>query len=58
MDKQETYTSGSTKLRESYSESYKSVRTDAELRWPAWKVSTYNSNVAVSAHAKKLASKE
>ena len=37
-----------------YSERYAAIRKEAESRWPAWKVSTYNSNVAVSAHARKV----
>lgn len=37
-----------------YSESYTTIRGEAESKWPAWKVSTYNSNIAVSAHAKKV----
>ena len=41
----------------SYSKSYTVIRTAAESKWPAWKVSTYNSSVAVSAHAKKVTQK-
>ena len=40
-----------------YSERYTAIRSEAETRWPAWKVSTYNSNIAVSAHAKKVLAK-
>lgn len=40
-----------------YSERYNTVRGEAETKWPAWKVSTYNSNIAVSAHAKKVLAK-
>lgn len=54
MDKKVTSTLNASKSRESYSENYKFVRSDAESKWPAWKVSTYNANVAVSAHAKKV----
>lgn len=54
MDKKVTSTLNALKSRESYSENYKFVRSDAESKWPAWKVSTYNANVAVSAHAKKV----
>lgn len=37
-----------------YSDRYSEIRKEAESKWPAWKVSTYNSNIAVSAHAKKV----
>ena len=38
-----------------HSERYTTIRKEAESKWPAWKVSTYNLNVAVSAHSKKVA---
>lgn len=37
-----------------YSERYTAIRKEAESKWPAWKVSTYNTSVAVSIHAKKV----
>lgn len=37
-----------------YSVDYKSIRKEIELKWPAWKVATYNANFATSAHAKKI----
>jgi len=40
-----------------YSDRYTAIRRDAESKWPAWKVATYNSSVAVSIHAKKVAAK-
>lgn len=40
-----------------YSESYTTIRGEAETKWPAWKVSTYNSNIAISAHARKILTK-
>lgn len=43
-----------TEKKEQYSEKYIAIRTQAETTWPAWKISTYNTNVAVSAHARKL----
>lgn len=57
MDKKMTSTANPIRVKRSYSESYTVVRTAAESKWPAWKVSTYNSSVAVSAHAKKVAPK-
>ena len=38
-----------------HSERYITIRKEAESKCPAWKVSTYNLYVAVSAHAKKIA---
>ena len=40
-----------------YSKDYKSIRVEVESKWPAWKVSTYNTNFATSAHAKKVTTK-
>jgi hypothetical protein len=40
-----------------FSNEYRSIRREAESKWPAWKVSTYNVNFATSAHAKKVGSK-
>ncbi len=40
-----------------YSKEYDSIRNEAESKWPAWKVSTYNVNFATSAHAKKVENK-
>ena len=37
-----------------YSEQYKTIRIEAESKWPEWKVTTYNTSIAVSSHAKKL----
>lgn len=37
-----------------YSEQYKTIRKEAESRWPEWKVNTYNTSIAISLHAKKL----
>jgi hypothetical protein len=37
-----------------YSKEYSSIRNEAESKWPAWKVSTFNVNFATSAHAKKV----
>jgi hypothetical protein len=37
-----------------YSDRYATIRKEAESKWPAWKVDTYNANVAISAHAKKV----
>ena len=37
-----------------YSEKYTIIKKQAETSWPTWKVSTYNDNIAISAHAKKL----
>lgn len=37
-----------------YSEQYKTIRTEAESKWPEWKVTTYNTSIAVSSHARKL----
>lgn len=39
-----------------YSEQYNNIRKEAESRWPAWKVSTYNANIAISANARKIKS--
>lgn len=47
----------SPKSTNQHSKKYAMIRTDAESKWPAWKVSTYNINVAVSAHAKKVITK-
>lgn len=38
-----------------YSSDYESIRREAESKWPEWKISTYNTNFATSAHARKLA---
>ena len=38
-----------------YSDRYTAIRKEAESKWPAWKVSTYNTSVAVSVHARKVA---
>lgn len=40
-----------------YSTDYKSIRGEIESKWPAWKVSTYNTNFATSLHAKKVPTK-
>lgn len=37
-----------------YSEQYRMIRNEAETKWPAWKVSIYNTCFAVSSHARKL----
>jgi len=37
-----------------YSKEYNTIRIEAESKWPAWKVTTYNANFATSAHAKKV----
>lgn len=39
-----------------HSEQYNSIRREAESKWPAWKVSTYNANIAISANARKIKS--
>lgn len=36
-----------------YSDEYLRIRKEAESKWPAWKISIFDSSVAVSAHAKK-----
>lgn len=46
-----------TKPKSGHSEDYIRLRRNAEKNWPAWKVSTYNNNFAVSTHAKKITSK-
>ena len=40
------------------SKEYIAIKKDAESNWPAWKVSIYNSSIAVSAHAKKVIVKQ
>ena len=57
MNSKMTSTLKPSRSQRSYSESYTVIRTAAESKWPAWKVSTYTSSVAVSAHAKKVAQK-
>ena len=52
-----TKTNGSQSKTSSYSKEYLTIRKQAESNWPAWKVSTYNTNFATSKHAKKVASK-
>jgi transposase len=47
-------TKGSISQEEEYSENYSKIRKEAESKWPAWKISTYNASVAVSTHAKKI----
>ncbi len=42
------------KYSSQYSEQYKTIRTEAESKWPEWKVTTYNTSIAVSSHARKL----
>ena len=37
-----------------YSEQYRTIRNEAESKWPEWKVTTYNTSIAISSHAKKL----
>ena len=37
-----------------YSEKYIAIKQQAETMWPEWKIKTYNTSVAVSAHARKL----
>ena len=37
-----------------YSEQYRTIRNEAESKWPEWKVTTYNTSLAISSHAKKL----
>lgn len=54
MNKKKNSTLKSSDLKVSYSESYGIVRSAAESKWPAWKVSAYNSSIAISAHAKKV----
>lgn len=46
-----------TTKSDKYSREYTSIRSEAESKWPAWKVSTYNVNFATTAHAKKVAQK-
>ena len=45
------------KIKNGYSDDYLRIRSNAEKNWPAWKVSSYNTNFAVSTHAKKITSK-
>ncbi len=37
-----------------YSPKYTAIRSEAASKWPAWKVTVYNTSVATSAHAKKV----
>lgn len=37
-----------------YSDEYLRIRKEAESKWPAWKISIFDSSVAVPAHAKKI----
>ena len=46
--------STSKEKKEQYSDKYIAIRAQAETTWPAWKITTYNTNVAISAHARKL----
>lgn len=43
-----------TKDSVKYSDEYLRIRKEAESKWPAWKISIFDSSVAVSAHAKKI----
>ncbi|MPM32772.1 hypothetical protein SDC9_79337 [bioreactor metagenome] len=47
----------STQSSMGYSSVYTEIKSKAESRWPEWKIDTYNSGVAVSAHAKKILAK-
>lgn len=40
-----------------YSTQYISIRKEVE-KWPAWKVTAYNTSVATSVHAKKIEVKQ
>jgi hypothetical protein len=40
-----------------YSTDYDTIKREVESKWPAWKISTYNSNFATSAHSKKVSTK-
>lgn len=37
-----------------YSEYYVSIRNNAEQNWPQWRKKAYNSDFAVSTHARKF----
>lgn len=52
-----TAVKASSPSTQKHSERYISIRSKAETKWPAWKVSTYNTNIAVSAHAEKVLAK-
>ena len=39
------------------SKEYKAIKHKVETTWPSWKISVYNTCVAVSAHAKKVEAK-
>ena len=39
------------------SKEYKAIKQKVETTWPSWKISVYNTCVAVSAHAKKVEAK-
>lgn len=41
-----------------YSEQYRTIRKKIEETWPQWKIDFCNSNILISAHAKKLERKD
>lgn len=41
-------------MKDSYSEYYKQIRTNAENNWPKWKKEAYNKDFATSKHARKF----
>lgn len=57
MNNKMTSTSDVIRSQRSYTESYRLIQSAAKSKWPAWKVSTYNSSVAISIHAKKVSPK-
>lgn len=56
MSKTNTTTSTAKPVQDNYSDRYNEIRKSVS-HWPTWKVNTYNSMVATSSHAKKVASK-
>lgn len=55
IDKETALKPSAASVSRGYSQEYVSIRKTAESNWPAWKVTTYNQSIAVSNHAKKLA---
>lgn len=44
-----------TKKAPEYSVQYQTIKKAAESKWPTWKVTVYNTSIATSVHAKKVA---